>query len=268
MKKVFILGLLCLQSLYADISLDRYFSYMQQLAQSNGDFKKGEIEIITNLDEIAQIQKIQENRLLKKGFSAADAVEFSRIGVVNEDQYWIWLRDAVYFPKGIPGTYDRLLWKNELQRKCAGIAILPVSPSGQIILVLSFRHATRSWELELPRGRIEPGETQEEAAFRELKEETGFVASSMIALGEITTDTGVHSSVVPVFLGRIIAQNNSNTEFSEAIAGAICVSKDEINEGLVRGFLEVSIDGQKKQVPLRDAFLTFALLQAQLRKLL
>src|SRR5579862_9746591 len=115
MKRIFVLGLFCIQSLCADTSLDRYFSCMQQLAQPNGNFREGEIEVIINSEEISQVQKIQENRLLKKGFSATDAAEFSRIGIVNEDQYWIWLRDAVYFPKGVPGTYDRLLWKSELQ---------------------------------------------------------------------------------------------------------------------------------------------------------
>ncbi len=268
MKRIFVLGLFCLQGLCADAPLDRYFSYLQQLAQSNGNYREGEIEIITSPDEIAQVQEIQKGRLLKKGFSDADAAEYSRIGVANEDQYWIWLRDAVYFPKGIPGTYDRLLWKSELQRKHAGVTVLPVLPSGQIILVLNFRHATRSWELELPRGGIGPGETQEAAALRELKEETGCATSSLLFLGEIATDTGVHSSVTPVFLGKVIAQDAANTEYSEAIAGTIRLTKEEIYEGLSRGFLEVSLNGQKKQVPLRDAFLTFALLQAQVRKLL
>jgi len=39
MKRIFVLGLFCIQSLCADTSLDRYFSYMQQLAQPNGNFR-------------------------------------------------------------------------------------------------------------------------------------------------------------------------------------------------------------------------------------
>jgi ADP-ribose pyrophosphatase len=152
--------------------------------------------------------------------------------------------------------------------KRAGVAVLPILPSGQMILILTFRHATRVWELELPRGGMEPGETQEEAALRELKEETGFIASSTAFLGEIATDSGIHSSVTPVFLGRIAAQERPDTEYSEAIAGTVCLTKEEAYEGLARGFLEVSINDQKKQAFLRDAFLTFALLQAQVRKLL
>lgn len=230
--------------------------------------KRGEIEIVANPEQISQVQKTQETRLLKKGFSPEEALKFSRIGIVKEDQYWIWLRDAVYFPKGIPGTYNRLLWKTELQGQRPGVAILPVLPSGQMILVLNFRHATRSWELELPRGGIKPGETYEEAALRELKEETGFIASSTDFLGEIALDTGVLTSIIPVFFCKIATQDRSDKEYSEAIADAIYLTKEELYEGLARGFWEVTIDGQKKQVPLRDAFLTFGLLQAQIRNLL
>jgi ADP-ribose pyrophosphatase len=268
MKKFLALSLLCFQCIYGNQPLEEYFSYVKQLGQSNGNYREGEIEIVTDPTEISKIQKVQENRLLQKGFSADKALEFSRIGVVNEDQYWIWLRDAVYFPQGVPGTYDRLLWRSELKGKFPGVAVLPILPSGQIVLILNYRHATRSWELELPRGRVESQETLEEAAFRELKEETGLVASSVAFLGEIATDTGVHSSVIPVFIGKISTQEESNPEYSEAIAGVISFTKDELKKGLVQGFLEVSIQGKKKQIPIRDAFLTFALLQAECRNLL
>jgi ADP-ribose pyrophosphatase len=63
-------------------------------------------------------------------------------------------------------------------------------------------------------------------------------------------------------------QEESNLEYSEAIAGTISFTKDELKAGLIQGFLEVSIQGGKKQIPLRDAFLTFALLQAEIRGLL
>ncbi len=268
MKQLFISACLFCHCIYSNQPLEEYFSYIQQLGQSNGNYREGEIEIVTDPAEISLIQKAQEKRLLQKGIPADKAAEFSRVGIVNEDQHWIWLRDAVYFHQGVPGTYDRLLWRSELKSKFPGVAVLPILPSGQIVLILTYRHATRSWELELPRGGVEPQETLEEAALRELKEETGLIASSVDFLGEIATDTGVHSSAIPVFIGKISAQEASNPEYSEAIAKVIAFTKDELKEGLVRGFLEVSVEGSKKQIPLRDAFLTFALLQAEYRKLL
>lgn len=257
--------LLSFQCIYANLPLEKYFSYMDEINPPRGHYQEGEIEIIIDPTEIARIQKIQEERLLKKGFSASEALEFSQIGIVSEDTYWIWFRDAVYFPNKIPGTYDRLVHKNRLKLPTPGVAILPVLPSGRIALTLNYRHATRSWELELPRGGIDPGETREEAALRELKEETGFRVSSLIFLGEVAPDTGVISAVIPVFMGKISTQEASEQEYSEAIADILSFSKEELEQGLLQGFLEVSILGKKKQVPLRDGFLTFALLQASLR---
>jgi ADP-ribose pyrophosphatase len=268
MKKFLFLSLFFFQHSYGNESLEDYFSYLKQLSQPNGNYREGEIEIVIDPANISKIQEIQENRLIQKGFSPDKAAEFSRIGIVSEDQYWIWLRDAVYFPKGVPGTYDRLLWKSELKNKSSGVAVLPILPSGNVVLILNYRHTTRSWELELPRGRMNLQETLEEAALRELKEETGFIASSVTFLGEIATDTGVLSSVIPVFIGKISAQEVSNPEYSEAISDVISFTKDELKAGFIKGFLEISVEGKKKQVPLRDAFLTFALFQAEIHGLL
>lgn len=268
MKRLLILSLFSLQCVYGKEALEDYLSYVKQLAYSNGNYREGEIEIVLDPVEISRIQEVQKNRLLKKGFSQEESVEFSRIGIVREDGYWIWLRDAVYFPKGISGTYDRLIWKSELKNRSPGVAVLPLLPSQRIVLNLNYRHATRSWELELPRGMAEPQETIETAALREVKEETGLIASSIIFLGEMAPDTGVLSSVIPVFLGKISSQEASKPEYSEAIAGVISFTEDELKEGLMQGFLEVVIQGEKRAVPLRDPFLTFALLQANLRQLL
>lgn len=267
MKRLFILGLFCLQGVYGNQLFKEYFSYTKQLELPSGNYREGEIEIIMDPQEILRIQKVQENRLFRKGFSEEEAKEFSRVGVVREDQYLVWLRDAVYFPNAVPGTYDRVIWKSELKGASAGVAVLPVLPSGKVVLNLNYRHATRSWELELPRGGIEAKETIQEAAVRELKEETGLIPSSVTFLGEMVPDSGILSAVIPVFIGEISGQQESSPEYSEAIAGVISFEKDEIKKGLTQGYLEVPVQGKKKKVPLRDSFLTFALLQAELRGL-
>lgn len=266
MKKFF-LCLVCFH-IYAETSLENYFSYLNQLNREKGSYMDGEIEVITDPKEILPIQKKQESRLLQKGFSQDQAAEFSRIGIIYEDQYWVWLRDAVYFPAGISGTYNRLLWKHELSSKASGVAILPILPSGKIVLILTYRHATRSWEIELPRGGLELGETPKEAAIRELQEETGFTLSSIDFLGEMAVDSGALSLIIHVFMGQISTKEESNKEYSEAIHSSFAVSKEELKEGLVKGYLEIPMQNSIKKVPLRDAFLTFALLQAEYRKLL
>lgn len=267
MKKI-LLAIFCLQLCYADATLEQYFSIVKQIGKSEGDHQKGEIEIVLDPSEITQIEKVQESRLIKKGFSEENAREYSRVGIVAEDQYWVWLRDAVYFPKKVPGTYDRLMWKGSVLSGPAGVAVLPILPSGKIALNINFRHATRSWELELPRGALKPQETVEEGAARELREETGLEVASLTFLGNIMPDSGTLSSVGPVYAGHVSSQGKSDQEYSEAIADIAAFTIDELKEGLLKGSMEVLLNGKKEIVPIRDAFLTFALFQAELRKIL
>src|SRR5579862_5349576 len=75
-----------------------------------GTWKKNEIEIILNPERIQKIEKQTALRLQSKGYVEKDAKQWSSVGVIAEDYYWLWIRDAVIFPSGVYGTYDRLMW--------------------------------------------------------------------------------------------------------------------------------------------------------------
>jgi ADP-ribose pyrophosphatase len=63
------------------------------------------------------------------------------------------------------------------------IAIVALTPSGQIPLVRQFRPAIERFTWELPAGLVDPGEQPAETARRELLEETGYPALKVVALG-------------------------------------------------------------------------------------
>ncbi len=267
MKKICLF--LALSSLVFSSEKTDYFQLLKEypLLATPGNSKLGEVEIVFDADQIESIEKAQAARLIKKGLSESVAKESVRVGVVAEDVYWVWLRDAVLFPTGAAGTYDRLLWKCSLEQKSCGVAVLPQMPDGRFALNLNYRHATRSWELELPRGGLLPGESPEEGARREVKEETGLLVKVLISLGCVAPDSGTLSSIVPVFLGRIEGAQEAEVEESEAILGIRLFTADELRKGLVLGKLPVDMNGEVKKVPLRDAFLTFALFQLTAREL-
>jgi len=70
------------------------------------------------------------------------------------------------------------------------VSVLAVTLEGKILLVRQYRPAVEQITLELPGGHVEEGETPEEAARKELREETGFAAEQFIALGDLAPDTG------------------------------------------------------------------------------
>ena len=232
-----------------------------------GSYKKGEIEVILELDKILGIQEIQYNRLISRGCSEDEAKMWSQVGIIDTDTYWIWIRDAVVFPSGVVGTYDRLLWKNSVDGP-NNVVVLPVLNDGKVVLNLNFRHATRSWEVELPRGGRLFGETVEKASKRELRDETGCLTESLLFLGSLTPDSSTLNTVTPVFLGFVKEQIEPHQEFSEAILGLLSLTKFEIKEAFKKGYLEVEIKGEPHQVPFRDPYLAYAVFQAENKGLL
>jgi ADP-ribose pyrophosphatase len=70
------------------------------------------------------------------------------------------------------------------------VSIFAVTENGKFPLVRQFRPAIEKITLELPSGHVDKGETPEQAAGRELREETGFVAHELILVGNLSPDTG------------------------------------------------------------------------------
>ncbi len=80
------------------------------------------------------------------------------------------------------------------------VTILPVDEAGRILFVRQYRHATGKELLELPAGTLNTGEPPEMCARREIREETGFAAESMLKLGEFFLAPGYSTEYMYVFL--------------------------------------------------------------------
>ncbi|MCH9630452.1 MAG: hypothetical protein S4CHLAM37_04520 [Chlamydiia bacterium] len=236
--------LICSAQTFA--SLD-YFDFLDRYTKYLGDYKKGEIEIVTDKEKIKEIE-VDTNR---------------SVGVIAEDKYWLWVNDAVRFPNGKYGVYGRIIWSSSLSGDI-GVAVVPIMPDGKIGLIRNFRHATRSWEYELPRGGVEPFETIEQAALREMKEETGYIADEVKLLGYMNPDSGLTNTVAPIYCAKVYDKQDSDPDVSEAIESIDTFTLDEIKRGFVNGYLETFIDGKVCKVNLRDPFLAIGILQLDL----
>jgi ADP-ribose pyrophosphatase len=66
--------------------------------------------------------------------------------------------------------------------------VVPFVSQDQILVIKSYRHLINSIQIEVASGYIEPGEEPNEAAVRELREETGYKANKIIGIGSYTLD--------------------------------------------------------------------------------
>ena len=86
------------------------------------------------------------------------------------------------------------------------VNIIPVTSSGEVLLVRQYRHGSDEITLEIPGGLIDDGQTPEEAAARELREETGYRAAEMIALGRVRPNPAFLDNWCYMFLARDVVR--------------------------------------------------------------
>ncbi len=66
------------------------------------------------------------------------------------------------------------------------VLVVPLTATGEVLLVREYAAGSESYELGLPKGIIEPGETALGAANREIQEEVGQAAEVLSLLGTLT----------------------------------------------------------------------------------
>ena len=95
-----------------------------------------------------------------------------------------------------------------------GVVIFAMTETNEVILVKQFRPAFNQYTLEFPSGAINESESPQEAASRELYEETGYVCKAMNHLGT----------------GRIMMNRHNSREFAFYGTGAVKDPKFESKE--------------------------------------
>ena len=181
----------------------------------------GEIhEILHDPELIAKAQEEVRSGRARCGLAGSD----TRVGVIADDPYITLLRDAVRFPDGKLGLYNRVLVPQ-------GAAVLPLMGE-TVVLIRQFRHATRRWHYEAPRGIATLEHGVENDARRELEEEIGAVPRTLVPLGILHTSTGMTAETLHLFLARI--DGYGEPDRAEGIASIECLAMDQF-EAMIAG---------------------------------
>ncbi len=101
------------------------------------------------------------------------------------------------FSNGVRRTYERLI-----SRGLGGVIIVAMPDPEHCLLVREYACGFHRYELCLPKGRLEHGETILQGANRELQEECGFGARDLLELGALSMAPGYMTHVTHVVLAR------------------------------------------------------------------
>ena len=121
--------------------------------------------------------------------------------------------DQVKFPDGSTGQLEMI-------RHPGAAAVLPLidplsSPDPRVLLIHQFRHAADGFVWEIPAGRLEPGESPEACAKREMLEETGCIADAIDHLASVYTTPGFTDEVIHLYTGEVVEHGDHQRERDE-----------------------------------------------------
>jgi ADP-ribose pyrophosphatase len=105
----------------------------------------------------------------------------------------------------------------QIVRHPGGVGVLPLHDDGTVTLIRQLRPAIGGMLLEIPAGRLNPGEDPAACGGREMAEETGLSARELLPLGTFYPSPGVFDEVIHLFLGTGLSQGDANPEHYEEI---------------------------------------------------
>jgi 8-oxo-dGTP pyrophosphatase MutT (NUDIX family) len=123
------------------------------------------------------------------------------------------------------------------------VNIVALTPEQKLVVVRQYRFGVAKTTAEIPAGIINPGETPEQAAIRELKEETGYTATSWKYLGWVEANPAFLNNVCHHWLA-VEAVKTSSTALDEGEAISVAELsieqvRAEIEQGRMRNSLSL-----------------------------
>ncbi|MFD3447872.1 NUDIX hydrolase [Microbacteriaceae bacterium 4G12] len=100
--------------------------------------------------------------------------------------------DEVVLPNGA-------MSKREIVKHPGAVAVVAITDEGKLILVEQYRKAMEKPLVEIPAGKLEPGEAPQTTAVRELEEETGYVCDKIELISSFYTAPGFSDEIVYLY---------------------------------------------------------------------
>ncbi len=121
------------------------------------------------------------------------------------------VNDKVSLPNGV-------ISGREVALHNGAVCIIPITDDGDVILERQYRYPYDEVLWEIPAGKLEPGEfDRKAAAARELREETGYTADSMVSLGEYYGSPAILRERITMYLATGLHQGKRELDADELL---------------------------------------------------
>ena len=125
----------------------------------------------------------------------------------------------------------------EIVEHSGGAVVLPLLPNKNVVMIRQFRKPLERDVLEIPAGKIEQGESPEETAFRELQEETGYMANNMTLLTKMYPSVGYSEELLYIYLATDLEPGETDFDENEDI-DSYSYHIDDLHEMVMEGKIQ------------------------------
>ncbi|WP_431029608.1 NUDIX domain-containing protein [Lysinibacillus sp. LZ02] len=105
--------------------------------------------------------------------------------------------------------------KREIVNHPGAVAVIAITEEGKLVVVEQYRKALERSIIEIPAGKLEPGELPEVTAVRELEEETGYGCKELTYLQSFATSPGFADEIIHLFVARGLYQIENRAAMDE-----------------------------------------------------
>ncbi len=129
--------------------------------------------------------------------------------------------ETIFDGKIIHVVRDKVLLENgkeadrEVVIHSGGVAVVPINNKAEVLLVKQYRYPHGRVMLEIPAGKLEPGEKHYDCGKRELLEETGCTCKRYTYMGEVIPTPAYVSEVIHMYLATELEYKEQDLDENE-----------------------------------------------------